>query len=179
MRSIVFALLVVIAVVPARAEQLSGAEQASLDETRTRFVEALRDKKFDVIVDTIPPKVIEQIAATAGATAEQLLAELPKLIEQTMTTVTFGKAEIVTEGLDASKAVLEGVEYAWGFAPSTFEMTINGQKWRSTGHTLALLEAGKWYLVRTSEAQKVAILRKIYPFFASVEFPQETTGPAN
>lgn len=179
MRLVILAVFAVLSVLPVKAEPLSSSEQALLDKTRTQFVDALRDQDYDVIVSVIPPKVLEHIATSAGATSEQLLAELPKVMKQTMTGVTFGRADIATENLDASKSVLEGKEYAWGFAPSTFEMTINGQNWRSVGHTLALQEDGKWYLVRTSEAEKVKILRAIYPFFASVDFPAETTGPMN
>ena len=177
MRVFLFVAFLAFSMASVQAEPLGPAEQASLNATRTQFVEALQNKDYDIIVSVIPPKILSHIAASAGATPAQLLAELPKIMKQTMTNVSFGKADIVTEDLDATKEDFEGAEYTWGFAPSTFEMTVNGQKLRSVGQTLVLRDAGKWYLVRTSEADKVALMRTIYPFFATVEFPTELTAP--
>ena len=177
MRAFLFAVFLAFSMAAAQGEPLSADEQASLNATRTQFIEALQTKDFGIIVSVIPPRVLNHIAASAGATPAQLLAELPKIMKQTMINVSFGTTEIVTEDLDATKEVFEGAEYAWGFAPSTFEMTVNGQKLRSVGQTLVLQDAGKWYLVRTSEADKVALMRTIYPFFAEVDFPTELTAP--
>lgn len=178
MRAILTAILLLVSTAPGWAEPLSAEEQSSLNQTRDAFLQALENKKFDVVVQVIPPRIIKHIATEAGATVEELLAAMPALFSTAMADATFHKSEIVTENLDATKVVEDGKEFAWGFAPSRFEMTVSGQKIKVEGHTLALLDAGKWYLVRMSEADKVALIRKVYPFFAGVEFPQTTKTTA-
>lgn len=173
MRAVLGLLFILCLSTSVQADALGAADQAALDATRTRFIQALKDQDFDIIVSVIPPKLVAEIAGTAGVSAEELLKALPKVLEQSMKQVAFTSAEITTENLDATRVVAGGEEYFWGFAPSTFEMKISGRNFKATGHTLALLDAGEWYLIRTSETDKVTLMRKIYPFFEAVEFPAE------
>ena len=39
------------------------------------------------------------------------------------------------------------------------------------------MDGTDWYLLRVSDQQQVAILRKVYPSFATVEFPDDSMQP--
>lgn len=174
MRAFLVLSLLLVSWAPAHAGSLGAAEQVQLNQTRDAFIQAMRERDYEIIVSVVPPGIIEHVARTSGVTDEELRSVLPSILERAMQNASFTAAEMVTENLDASRADAGGESYAWGFAPSTFEFTIDGQKFRSEGFTLALLDGGSWYLVRTSERDKVEMMRRVYPFFATLEFPQDT-----
>ncbi|AVH43380.1 hypothetical protein At1D1609_33270 [Agrobacterium tumefaciens] len=56
-------------------------------------------------------------------------------------------------------------------------METGGQTIEAKSHTLALMDGADWYLLRVSDQQQVTILRKVYPSFAEVVFPDGSMQP--
>ncbi len=171
MRFVMISMLVVLFASPCAAEPLTPVQQLTLDQTRDRFAAAMQERDYGILVEVIPPKLVNHIAASAGVTEAELHVALTQVLVQTMNDVTFTKMDMVTEGLEASSLEHDGEAYVWGFAPTYIEMIYAGQNFEVDEYTLVLLEAGVWYLIRTSEAEKIAMLRSIYPFFNDVVFP--------
>ena len=67
----------------------------------------------------------------------------------------------------------DGTPYA--LIPTKTVMETGGQTIEAKSHTLALIDGSDWYLLRVSDQQQVTILRKVYPSFATVEFPDDST----
>jgi len=156
----------------AHARPLTREEQSSLNQTRDRFIEALTSADYEAVVDVIPPRVLSHIARTGGMPEAQLRAQMPKLMATIFSKVDVQKMEMRTEGIEVTTSRgKDGTAYVWGFAPTSLEMSSEGEKLTVNGHTLALREKGKWFLVRTNDVQQVTILKTVYPFLQQADFP--------
>ncbi len=158
----------------ATARDFSEAEKAALEQKIERFDAALTGSDFKTVGDTIPPKVLEAIAAKAGISVEQLRAALTVQMQMALASVklvefdmSFEKAEFLQTG--------DGTPYV--LVPTRTLMETGGQKIEALSHTLALIDGSEWYLLRVSDAPQVAILREVYPSFAEVDLPGGTMQP--
>ena len=69
----------------------------------------------------------------------------------------------------------DGTPYA--LIPTRTVMETGGQTIEAKSHTLALMDGADWYLLRVSDQQQVTVLRKVYPSFAEVAFPDDSMQP--
>ncbi len=155
---------------PADARSLDDKEKAALTATVTEFDAAMRKNDYERIVDTVPPKVINSISAKAGLDPAKLRTTMVGL----MKTLT-EQVKIESFGMDIAKADYKELKSGAPYALIPTETVIAaGDKGRiqQKSHTLALLDEGKWYLVRVSDMQQLMIVREVYPEFTGVEFPQ-------
>ncbi|MCG8359411.1 MAG: hypothetical protein MI920_27915 [Kiloniellales bacterium] len=175
MRAVLAFLLTVLLAWGAAARSLTDEEQASLNQTRDLFLQGLKEADQDALVGVIPPRVLSYIANAAGVSEAALRSNIGETMAAAMRQVEIVNAEMVTENLEATEARdADGEPYLWGFAPTSMEMIVNGQRLKVESQTFVLLERARWYLIRTNEAQQVAILRTTYPFLQQVEFPSAT-----
>ena len=151
------------------ARSLTEAETASLAATVGVFDAAMRSNDLGAVVETIPPRVLEHIAAGAGVGVDELRGLLIKQMGEIL-----AQATIDSFGMDLAKAEHRELEDGTPFAliPTETVMTIDGSKTAMRSHTLALLDEGNWYLVRVSDAKQLEILRQVYPEYVGVEFPR-------
>jgi hypothetical protein len=150
------------------ARDLSGGEVASLKSAVTRFDAAMRGSDYEVVVDTIPPRVLAHIAEQSGMDRGALRTLVIATMKQALATVKLVSFSMDTGKLD-QKQLGDGTPYA--LIPTVTVMDAGTGKISVKSDTLALIDGGAWYLLRVSEAQQIAILRKVYPEFAGVEFP--------
>ena len=173
-------LLAVVAVLlaaigPAAARPASDAEIAALEQRIDSFDVAMRNGDYAAITTVIPPPVLAHIAEQANVPIDQLqtaLAEEMARVLETVTLVSFGM-----ELEDAEhRELADGTPYL--LIPTETILEAEGLgKMKVSSFTLAMLDAGDWYLVRTSDAAMVGILRQVYPQFTGVTFPADTTTP--
>jgi hypothetical protein len=150
------------------ARPLTEAEARSLAETVEAFDAAMRSNDYEIVVKTIPPRVITHIAKQAGIEVDALRA---LTIEQMK--ATLAEVKLLSFGMDLSKAEhreLPGGEPYVLIPTETVMETVETGKMAARSQTLALLDAGVWYLVRVDDVQQVMIVRQVYPEFAGVEF---------
>ena len=81
---------------------------------------------------------------------------------------------MVSFGMD-KKAIgyhdlLDGTFYALIPSHTIMEVKARQNRFKASGQTLALMDGGKWYLLRVSEPRQVGMVRAVYPRFKSVEF---------
>ena len=172
------AVALVLAPMPGFARSLEDKEKAALAQTVSDFDEAMRNNNFERIVQTIPPKVLSHIAGKAGVSADEVSKAMVSLMAQML-----AETKIESFGMDLAAAEYkeqsDGVPYA--LIPTTTVLSAEAVgRVKSQSHTLGLLDDGKWYLVRVSDAAQVAIVREVYPGFATTDFPagsMETIKP--
>lgn len=168
------ALLVTLAagLAPALARPVTEAEAEALAARIDSFNAAMTDQDFAAIVGVIPPPVLAHIAKEAKVPLDQLETALVAQMGE-----VFADVDLVSFGMDLDAA--EHREFADGtpfvLIPTTTVMEAEGMgRMKVDSHTLGMLDADAWYLVRTSDAAMVGILRQVYPQFTGVVFPAET-----
>lgn len=149
------------------ARALSGDETASLELTVKSFDTAMRSADYEKVADTIPPKVFAHIAKTAGMEPAALRPLMIEQMKQALTTVTL-KDFRMDLAIAVHKEAANGNPYV--LIPTVTEMETGGTGLVAKSDTLALLDEGKWYLLRVQDAAQVTILKQVYPEFAGVEF---------
>lgn len=173
MRALLKPLLPVLAAVsilaaPADARPLSGEEKEKLQQTVAAFDKAMRDEDYDKVADTIPPRVMEFIARQAGLEVDALRTVVVQQMEAALAAVDLEEFGMDMDALKQAE-LADGEPYALIPTETVMNSEATGRM-RAKSETLALLDEGQWYLVRVNDLQQVAILRQVYPEFASVEF---------
>jgi hypothetical protein len=165
---LVAAFAVLLAVGATFARPLSEAENRSLAETVEAFDAAMRDRDYETVVKTVPPRIIAHIAKSAGVDADAL-----KVVMIAQIKAALAEVELVSFGMDVAKAEHHELPNGEPYVLIPTETVIDAGDGKSVAksHTLALLDDGAWYLLRISEAEQVTIMRQVYPEFAEVEFP--------
>lgn len=175
MKRLFYCLFLLVAVAyPALSRDLSPAEQDSLRTQIERFQTALSAQDFDVVGKTVPPKIFEFIAGEAGITVEQLRGALTAQMQMALAAVKITEFAMDTQAISLAQTS-DGTPYA--LIPTRTVMETGGQTIEAKSHTLALMDGADWYLLRVSDQQQVTILRKVYPSFAEVVFPDDSMQP--
>lgn len=171
-RLILFVLFLVAPVTMVQARDLTDAEKQKLEATVAAFDKAMRSDDYEAITKTIPPRMIAFFVKQAGVDEATLRGVI---IQQTKTALATVKLE--SFGMDVANLEVKTLSNGEPYALIPTETVMNSEatgKMVAKADTLAVLDSGNWYLVRVSEAQQIAILRKVYPEFASVDFSSST-----
>ncbi|MGC4389395.1 MULTISPECIES: hypothetical protein [unclassified Agrobacterium] len=175
MKRLFYCLFLLVAIAhPALARDLSPAEQDSLRTRIERFSTALNAQDFELVGTTVPPKIFEFIARDAGVTVEQLRGALTTQMQMALAAVKITEFTMDAQAITLAQTP-DGTPYA--LVPTKTVMETGGQTIEAKSHTLALMDGADWYLLRVSDQQQVTILRKVYPSFAEVEFPDDSMQP--
>ena len=173
MKRLLSCLFLLIAVAcPVSARDISPAEQERLRAQIERFSIALNAQDFETVGKTVPPKIFEFIASDAGVTVEQLRSALTAQMQMALAAVKITEFTMDARAISLTETP-DGTPYA--LIPTKTVMETGGQTIEAKSHTLALIDGSDWYLLRVSDQQQVTILRKVYPSFATVEFPNDST----
>jgi hypothetical protein len=154
----------------ALARSLEDKEKTALASTVNEFNAAMQNKAYDRVAATVPPKVLASIAKKAGADPEEVRYMMVDLMKKMMGQVTL---ETFSMDLPAAqyKETPGGQPYA--LIPTNTIVSLGAKgRFSEKSFTLGLLDDGKWYLVRISDAAHLLTVRDVYPDFTSVEFPQ-------
>lgn len=155
------------------ARELTTAEQTALAEAVERFNGYMTTQDWQgMLAASLPPRVMDDLLKSGG-TKEQLIKATVDAIEAAM-----AKAQIQEFAMDLTKA--EKREHADGtpyllIPTDTVILVEGGDKIAVRAHTLGMMDAGQWYLVRVSDPQQKQMLARTYPEYATVEFPASTT----
>ena len=175
MKRLFYCLFLLVAIAhPALSRDLSPAEQDSLRTRIERFSTALNAQDFELVGRTVPPKIFEFIARDAGVSVEQLRGALTTQMQMALAAVKITEFTMDAQAITLAQTP-DGTPYA--LVPTKTVMETGGQTIEAKSHTLALMDGADWYLLRVSDQQQVTILRKVYPSFAEVEFPDDSMQP--
>ena len=156
----------------AAARDLTGAEGAALAEKVAAYDAAMRRNDFAAVTDAMPPRLLKHMADLAQAPLPVLRT---LIIEQTAETMTLAKLHSFSMDLGSAKhrQLPDGEPYV--LIPTETVIEVEGRKVQTNTETLALLDEGKWYLLRIASAEQSVILTEIYPQFKGVAFSGATT----
>ncbi len=119
----------------------------------------------------MPPHLLAVLAESEGIPADkanELLPALEREIETVMSRVTITKYEMDKEDVPVL-TTNTGREYA--LIPTRMEMKIESQNIHSTGHTLALVDEGRWFLLNPADAESVALFKTAFPDLEPITIP--------
>jgi len=153
------------------AREFTADEKADLRGQIERFETALKQGDFNLVAESIPPKVLGHVATKAGVGVEQLRSAM-----QAQMQITLASVKLLDFDMDFDRATYKQAPDGMPFVliPSRSLMETKGQKIEAKTATLALIDDGTWYLVRIDDAQQINIVRAVYPSLATVEFPEGT-----
>jgi hypothetical protein len=170
-----FAVLVVlVSVQPGAARDLTAQEEAALAQAVERFGELMRTQDWPAMIEaSIPPRVMDDMLKASGQTKEHFTKVIAGIMAETM-----AKMNVQSYSMDLAKAAkkehADGTPYL--FIPTALTVKVDGgDKVAIRSHTLGMMEAEKWYLVRVTDPQQQTVLVRIYPEYIGVEFPGETS----
>lgn len=157
--------------IPAEARSATDAEKAELAKAVAAFEKAFAKADYDNIVKlSIPPKLFAAIAPRGGVVKDDARQEIIRQMAKVMASVQLEKFSMDT----AAAQYREGANnQPFALIPTSVVTVIGDRRATSNGHTLALYEEGKWWLIRVQDKQ-LALVRKVYPEFATVDFPKES-----
>ena len=154
----------------AEARSLDDKEKTALSATIAEFDAAMRASNFNRVVATVPPKVVTAIASKANVDVEKLRVMMVDLMKNMLKSVKIESFSMDTKGMEY-KETPTGTPYA--LVPTETVVAAGDQgRFKQKSQTLALIDEGKWYLVRMSDLQQLVVVREVYPEFMNVEFPQ-------
>jgi len=156
---------------PLVAKGLKDAEHAMLSQTVESFSTAMKSNDFEQVIDTLPPRLVNAMAAQVGVPAAQLREMLAVQSAQVMGQSTVDTFATDLSGLKAKTGKMpDGTEVLYTFVPAQVVVTAGGKTVDAPQNLLALKEGGAWYLMRVQSEGHVDMLRSAYPFFKKREF---------
>jgi hypothetical protein len=171
LKSALLVLLVVGGLGAVHARPLTETEKQDLAKAIATFDAAMRERSYEVIFETVPPRMLESIARQANMPLDALKSVITEQMK-----AAFEQVKIESHGMDLARArfaeLSSGEPYA--LIPTELVMSSETGRFAARSETLGLLDDGAWYLVRVSDPQQLAILRQVYPGFSTVEFSRGT-----
>lgn len=152
---------------------LPADDRAAIAQRISNFERAFVSGNTTDVINVIPPRLIAAIAAEGGVSEKELRREMAKLTREVS-----AKIEIVSFDMALDQATFQTTPSGrpYGLIPTqTVVQAPGGQKLQSDNNTLALEDAGTWYLIRIDEGRQFELMREAYPEFQGVKFPKGTT----
>lgn len=144
MRFLFTVLLSLVLALPAAARQLTEAEQAGLTKAIDAYGRATMSKNAEKIVATIPPRVLNVFAGTAGIEASQIKETLVAQTKELMKTNKISEFVTAPGPFVANDAKLDdGTDVVWVVVPTQFVAESDGKKNRHSQPLLALFEGDR------------------------------------
>jgi len=156
------------------ARDLTSAEQVALAEAVDHYGVFMKTQDWGAMLEaSIPPRMLDEMVKGSGQTKEQMFKAIAELMAETMAKLT-----VQSYSMDLAKA--ETKEHADGtpflFIPTELTLTVkSGDRVAVHSHTLGMMDAEKWYLVRVTDPKQQQWLMRTYPEYEGVEFPGEKT----
>lgn len=174
MKSIWAALLVSLLALPLNA--LEASKIAALETRIERFVEAIEQNDIEEIVTVMPPRFLGFVAQKAGLSVDEMRPILIGAMSEVMADATFENVKIE---LDKAEPLTSKTGRNYAFVPSSFTISMQGQRVLREASILALEDEGKWYLFSINQTSEVLILKEVYPDMTDVTFPTGKTSVVN
>lgn len=176
---ILLAVLVLLSLsLPLTARPLSEAEAAGLTKALEGFFRANTSGDAARIVATLPPRVVNVFAGTAGIEADDVQSALAKQTADLMKTTKVSEFVAAPGPYDAQDATLgDGSSVVWVVIPTQYVTATDKVKSRNSQPLFAVLENNHWYFSRIDGVQQQQLLSFAYPFIATATLPASSVTP--
>ncbi len=156
----------------APARDLTQVEKVALVATVERFDSAMRDHRFDQVIEVLPPRIITRLATQAGIDVAMLRETMVQQVNEALKHVGILSFSM---NLDRAtyQALSDGTPYA--LIPTETVLRVGSGTTQTDANSLAMMDGGTWYLLDVNKAGQVALLTQAYPEFGGVAFGGKTT----
>lgn len=150
---------------------VAEAQKAQLATVVADYRAAFDRRDSVSIAAAIPPRFIAFIAEKVDMKPVELRAALADDTAKTMR-----EGEVLSYAMDVENAKYQTLADGSIIAliPTKTVIRVEGQKIQTNSDTLAVVESGRWYLMRVGGAQMIQVLREVYPEFSSVTLSPPT-----
>lgn len=162
---------------PALARPLQGQESRQMQSAVDGYLRAIGRGEASQVVASLPPRVKNIFAGSAGIEASKLDATLVQQTSVMLKSAKFANFKAEYQGLEAQDAKLsDGTEVTWAIVPTSFSSEGPKGKLRNEQPLLVISEGGRWYMMRIEGAQSQQLVSLAYPFLAQVRFPESRSA---
>lgn len=146
---------------------LTAESRQALEKRLGAFDREINRGNMSATIDYLPPKIIALMSEETGASPEFMKAAAGAMMEGLTTGMK------IRGGHDLSQALVGATENGQPYAviPGAVRIDVRGESMTDQGYTLALTDAGTWYLVALNDQDFIAEVRRAYPEFRSVALP--------
>lgn len=148
---------------PAFAE--TEADRQAIAAGMDGLIEAVKAGEYGQTLTVLPPKMLAVLAENAGVSVDDMRSAADAAGTAMMEQVTFDSFGYSLDGARFDKTA----EREYALIPTTSEMTVMDSKIKTTGETLAMVDDGKWYLLRVETPDQMQQLVTAYPDMEGVE----------
>lgn len=156
-------------------QEIGAADRAKIEARIEDLERAVTEGDAVAAIEVVPPRLLQAMLTEAGVSRAELDVALRESFAEVLTTVKF-----LDFGMDVAKATTQQTpdgSRVYLVIPTFTKLKVKDVgKVRTDTNTLALEDGGEWYLVRIDEAGQVGMLRKVFPEFTGVEFPDGKTS---
>lgn len=138
------------------------------------FLAAYEARDADAIIGAMPPDYLEAHADRLGVGAGFYRSVV---VSMTAAALTAGAIEELEFDLAATACGTTTDGRTYGLVPTRSIARKNGARQEILAETLALRDAGRWWLIQVNDENQISVLREVYPAFREVRFapPQRTS----
>ena len=159
---------------PALAQEVTARDREQIEARIDILEQAIAGGDFAASLDVTPPALRAALAGRFGITEAEMRTLMAEALAPMMADLTFVSYDMDVPGAAIHTTPTGGRTYL--LIPTATVMDVrDAGRLRVRTDTLAIEEAGDWYLVRVQEEAQVSILREVYPEFADVQFPAGVT----
>lgn len=172
----------ILAVALLLASPVPGLAQSVTPEARERI--QTRISSLEAVIEggdlagalaVVPPRLLRAIATKFGVAEADLMPAMRTALESSLSGVRIEGYAMDLAAADVAETPDGARTYL--LIPTHTVMQVEGAgRVRTDNQTLALEDDGEWYLIRIDDAAQAAMVREVYPEFATVQFPAGTTA---
>ncbi len=151
---------------------LSAADRAGLDARIDQLNGIVEAGQFSAMIEFLPPKVLQTIADTYGATVEEAQNASREMVDELMSQVAILAFDIDRAG--AQTFVTPDGSRQYVVLDLTMLMETQGIQIKAVSPNLAFMDEGIWYIMDVNDPAQANILREAYPEFEGVTFEPGT-----
>ena len=152
------------------AGSITDAQKIEIAKAVAAFEVAFKNADYKAVVQlSIPPKLRAAIATRLGVTQGNINQAVIEYMAKLMAAIQFEKFGMATGG---TQYLQDANGQPFGLIPTSVVVVVGNHRAASEGHTLALYEESKWWLLRVEEKQ-LPLLLEAYPEFSRIDFPKE------
>lgn len=165
---------------------IAQEEISALENTVKNFLVAVESNDTKTLVDiSAPPEMVTQIATEFGTDEAAVRREL----EGVLSAENVESISLIDTNAVRVRTLRDGTLFALLPSETILEVSLDEGgfdelmdvdepiRFRAESTFLALRGKNKWYLVGVGTPQEVAILKRAFPSFSGMKFPEETITP--
>lgn len=171
-------LLALLAAASAEARPLGQREGAALGKALKGYLGAIGRGDADIIVEALPPRVLNVFSGATGIEMKTLKATLSEQTATVLKGTTFREVAADDVALEAEDATLaDGSTITWVLIPTSFVSETGGRAQRNEQPLLAISEKGKWHFLRIDGKERSDLAAAAYPFLMDQKIPEASVSP--